>query len=48
MLGIYLTPIGQVYRRIGLERHYEVDVSKPNFLGTIVDVCLIGIYKVVP
>ena len=41
-------PIRQVYGRIGLERYYEVDISKPNFLGTIVDICLIGIYKVVP
>ena len=48
MLGIYLTPARQVYRRVGLEKYYEVDVSKPNFLSAIVDIYLIGIYKVVP
>ena len=48
MLSIYLMPIGQVYRRVGLERHYEVDISKPNFLSAVVDIYLIGIYKVVP
>ena len=47
MLSIYLALAGQVYERIGLERHYEVDISKLNFLGTIVDIRLIGIYKVV-
>ena len=46
--SIYLTPIGQVYGRMGLERYYEVDISKPNFLSTIVDIYLVGIYKVVP
>ena len=46
-LGIYLTPAGQVYRRVGLERYYEVNVPKPNFLSTIVDIRLIRIYKVV-
>ena len=47
-LGIYLMPVGQVYGRIGLERYYKVDISKLNFLSTIVDIRLIGIYKVVP
>ena len=47
VLGTYLAPIGQVYRRVGLERHYKVDISEPNFFGTIVDVRLIRIYKVV-
>ena len=44
---MYLAPVGQVYRRAGLERHYKVDISKPNFFSTIVDIRLIGIYKVV-
>ena len=47
MLGIYLAPVGQVYRYMCLERYYEVDVFEPNFLSAIVDICLIGIYKVV-
>ena len=47
-LSIYLAPIGQVYRRVGLERHYEVNISKPNFLSTVVDIYLVGIYKVIP
>ena len=44
----YLASTGQVYKRIGLEKHYEVNISKPNFLSTIVDIHLIRIYKVVP
>ena len=48
MLSIYFALIGQVCRHAGLERHYEVDVSKLNFLGAIVDIRLIRIYKVVP
>ena len=48
MPGTYLAPVGQVCGRVGLERHYEVDISKLYFLGTIVDIYLIGIYKVVP
>ena len=48
VLGIYLTPTRQVYKYTGLERHYKVDISKPNFLSTIVDIRLIRIYKVIP
>ena len=44
---MYLVPVGQVYRRAGLERYHEVDISEPNFLSAIVDVRLIGIYEVV-